>query len=248
MQRANPTPRKRFYTTAQAAPAEEGYHILLDGRTLKTPASNPLMVPYPALAQAIAEEWAGQGDILMLDTLALTKLANTAIDGVSPDPASVVEEITRYGASDAVCYRAASPQSLGAAQERAWKPVIEWAGAVLGTAPNATAGVTFCEQPAAYVGALREHVSRLDPFRLTALHTLTVLSGSALIALMHTAGRLDRAQAWAAAHIDEDWQIAQWGEDYEARRRRERRFEEFAAASRFHALACDTETRSVTAP
>jgi chaperone required for assembly of F1-ATPase len=113
---------------------------------------------------------------------------------------------------------------------------------VLGTAPNTTAGVTFCEQPAAYLATLREHVSQHDPFRMTALHTLTALSGSALIALMHAAGRLDCTKAWAAAHIDEDWQMAQWGEDYEAHRRRERRFAEFAAASRFFALARNTGT------
>ncbi len=51
---------------------------------------------------------------------------------------------------------------------------------------------------------------------LTGLHVMTTLTGSALLALAHAKGRLSAEQAWAAAHIDEDWQIRQWGVDVEA--------------------------------
>ena len=66
--------------------------------------------------------------------------------------------------------------------------------------------------------------------------TLTTLTGSALLAVAHARGRLDAEAAWAAAHVDEDWQIGKWGEDAEASDRRARRWAEMQAASRLLAL------------
>ena len=65
---------------------------------------------------------------------------------------------------------------------------------------------------------------------------MTALSGSALLALAVADGRLTPEEAWAAAHVDEDWQISQWGEDAEARERRASRRRDFGAAARLLAL------------
>jgi chaperone required for assembly of F1-ATPase len=65
---------------------------------------------------------------------------------------------------------------------------------------------------------------------------MTTLMGSALLALAHAHGRLEAEAAWSAAHLDEDWQIAKWGEDSEAAARRRRRWVEMQAASRLLAL------------
>jgi chaperone required for assembly of F1-ATPase len=65
---------------------------------------------------------------------------------------------------------------------------------------------------------------------------MTTLTGSALLALAHARGRVSAEQAWAAAHVDEDWQISQWGEDADAKARRDRRWAEMRAASRLLAL------------
>ncbi len=61
---------------------------------------------------------------------------------------------------------------------------------------------------------------------------MTSLTGSALLALGVALGRLTPDQAWNAAHVDEDFQIAQWGEDAEARDRCAARRREFDAAAR----------------
>ena len=63
----------------------------------------------------------------------------------------------------------------------------------------------------------RSGFSEFDPWSLAALHVMTGLSGSALLALAVALGRLTPEEAWAAAHVDEDWQIGQWGEDEEAK-------------------------------
>jgi chaperone required for assembly of F1-ATPase len=235
-------PVKRFYQSAAVEQTPDGYGVLLDGRPLKTPAMRALLVPARALADAIAGEWNAQGETLNHQTLPLTKLANTAIDGVLEHRADVVDEVVRYGTSDALFYRAAAPESLTRAQRAAWDPIVAWAGREFGAEPNTTVGVTYREQPQPYLDALRQRVEAFDLFGLAALHTLTALSGSALVALAHCSGHLDAAQAWAAAHVDEDWQMSQWGEDYEARVRRERRYAEFGAASRFYNLASCEES------
>ncbi len=61
---------------------------------------------------------------------------------------------------------------------------------------------------------------------------MTALTGSALLALAVAQGRLTPEEAWAAAHVDEDWQIGQWGDDAEAAERRANRQRDFAAAAK----------------
>jgi len=48
--------------------------------------------------------------------------------------------------------------------------------------------------------------------------------------------RLTPEEAWAASHVDEDWQISQWGEDAEAAERRKNRWRDLAAAAKTLAL------------
>jgi len=60
---------------------------------------------------------------------------------------------------------------------------------------------------------------------------MTSLAGSLLLALMMAEGALTPAAGWRAAHVDEDFQIARWGEDDEAKRRRAARWRDFEAAA-----------------
>jgi len=69
-----------------------------------------------------------------------------------------------------------------------------------------------------------------DPWRLGAVNVITTLTGSALIALALSQGRLTVDDAWTAAHVDEDWNMSQWGRDELALDRRATRFAEMQAA------------------
>ena len=60
---------------------------------------------------------------------------------------------------------------------------------------------------------------------------MTTLTGSALIALAMARGALSADAAWQAAHVDEDWNMVQWGRDEMAMARREFRYAEFQAAA-----------------
>jgi chaperone required for assembly of F1-ATPase len=238
MKPSQPANRKRFYKSATVGEREGGgFAVLLDGRQIKTPAGKPLAVPARGLAEAIAAEWSAQGEAIVPASMPLTKLANTAIDAVAERSAEVVDDIVKYAATDLVCYRAEYPAGLVAAQAAAWDPILSWAAAKLGAPLLTTAGIAHVAQPEASLAALRAVVAAMDAFRLAALHVMTSLTGSALIALAHAEGELDTAAAWAAAHTDERWQVSHWGEDFEAAQRLKARFAEFEGASRFFYLA-----------
>ena len=228
---------KRFYKEAAAAPTEGGYGIVLDGRSINTPAKRPLVAPSRPLAEAIAAEWANQGETIDPATMPLTKLVNTAIDGVAAQMADVEAEVAKYAASDLICYRAGEPESLAAAQCAAWDPLVAFARDKLGAKLALAEGVKFIEQPQEALDdiarVLREHVGEgaSAPLRLAALHVMTTLTGSAVIALATALREIDAAKAWDAANVDEDWQMRAWGADAEAMARRAARYRELEAAA-----------------
>jgi len=224
---------KRFYSAVTVAPAEGGFAILLDGKPVRTPRKLPLRVPTRALADAIAAEWAAQKERVDPGSMPLSKLAITAIDGVAGHMADVAAEIVKFAGSDLLCYRAEAPDALRVLQAEAWDPMLRWAETALGARFATAKGVMPVAQSPAALERIAAAVAPFDAMALTSLHVLTTLTGSAILALAHAAGRISAQEAWTAAHVDEDWQIAKWGVDVEAAERRARRWAEMQAASRF---------------
>jgi chaperone required for assembly of F1-ATPase len=224
-----PNLRKRFY---QAAIIGEGtpHPLLLDGRAVKTPAGNTLAAPTRALTQAIAAEWDAQGERIDPAIMPLTRLANTVIDGVAPNPGPVAAEVAQYLGSDLLCYRASAPEGLVARQAQHWDPILAWTREAHGARFVLSEGVMFVEQPESAVSAVRGAIPS-DPWRLGAISLITTLTGSALIALAVAAGRLSVDDAWATAHVDEDWNMDFWGRDELAMQRRAARFADMQAAA-----------------
>jgi chaperone required for assembly of F1-ATPase len=226
-----PSYPKRFYSEASAGPSEDGWRLLLDGRPAKTPGRHPLAFPSQPLAEAVAAEWAALGEFIDPMKMPVTRIANSIIDGVLPDPAPVAADIVRYAGSDLLCYRADAPASLVALQDAAWNPVLDWARDELGARLILSQGVVFVTQPPAALDAVAAALPGGDGWRIGASHVVTTLTGSALLALALLHGRLDADAVWTAAHVDEDFQVSQWGEDAEAAERRAARRREFDAAA-----------------
>lgn len=225
---------KRFYATASVG--SEGappYRVLLDGRPVRTPRKQLVAVPTHALAEAIAAEWAAQTGEIDPATMPLMRLANTTLDGVVGSEDALRTDIAAFAVSDLLCYRAEGPELLAHRQSASWDPVLRWAEGRLGCRFNLTAGVMPVTQPEACRERMLAVLSSCDAFRLAGLHVMTTLTGSALLALAVAERRLDGAAAWTAAHVDEDFQIGQWGEDAEAMERRRRRWSEMQAAVHF---------------
>lgn len=227
---------KRFYKDVSVLDEGGLSAIALDGRPVRTPGKARLAVPSLALAQAIAEEWRAQGSEIDPRTMPLTKLANSAIDGVTGHEAAVIDDILAYAGTDLLCYRAEGPEGLIALQSAHWDPVVAWAKEGLGAPFNLACGIVHVAQPEGTLAALRKKFEELDVFELAALHVMTTLTGSALLPLSLAEGVLSPEAAWEAAHVDEDWQARLWGEDAEAKARRTNRKRDFDAAARVLSL------------
>jgi chaperone required for assembly of F1-ATPase len=227
-----PAAVKRFFREASVGEVEGGFALLLDGRRARTPARKPLVLPSRALAELVAAEWAGQGETIEPAKMPLTRLANSALDGVARTLAETRAEIAGYAAADLLCYRAAAPEALIAAEAVAFDPVLAWAGEALGAKLLVAEGVVHLRQPEGAIQAVRAALDAFhSPFALAALHVMTSLTGSVLLALAVARGRSSAEEAWRIAHVAEDFQIAQWGEDAEAEGRRAARRRDFEAAA-----------------
>jgi chaperone required for assembly of F1-ATPase len=230
-------PSKRFYKTVGVAETPDGWQVQLDGRIVKTPKRAPLVLPTKPLAEAIAAEWDAQAASIDPRTMPLTKLANSTIDGVIGREDAVRAEMTAYAGNDLLCYRAERPQTLVQRQHERWDPLLIWATEHFGARLHATTGIMPVRQPEECVARLDEAIAALDAYALAAGHVITTLTGSAVLALAFIHGRLSAEEAWEHAHLDEDFQIEQWGEDAEAKKRREARHAEMRAAASFYALS-----------
>lgn len=229
---AAPERQRRFYRQATMTEEAGSYTLRLDGKPARTPGRRPLALPLVSLAAAIQAEWQGQGEYLDAATMPATRLANTAIDGVAANMQAVRDEIAAYGGTDLLCYRAGEPEGLVERERAAWDPILAAAEQRLGCRFVLAEGVLHVPQPEPTLAAIRQSVAAYDDaFRLAGLHVVTALSGSALIALALGEGEIDADAAWNAAHVDEDWNIARWGEDAEAMARRAKRRAEFDAAA-----------------
>ena len=224
---------KRFWTSANVIECNGGHAVALDGRRLKTPARADLIVPTAALADAIASEWNGVGEVIDPRKMPLTGLANAAIDRVRPDPDSFAAGIARYGESDLICYRAEGPEALVRWQEEAWDVLLNWARRRYDVDFATCAGVMHVAQPADTIRKLAHHVAPLDPFRMAGLSPIVAIGGSLVAGLAVLEEMMPAEAAWEAVSLDERWQLEQWGDDVEARSALDARRRDFLAAARF---------------
>lgn len=226
---------KRFYKSVDAVHDETagGWRVHLDGRAVKTPAKADFVLPAEPVAREIAAEWAAQDEHIVPASMPVMQLAATAIDRVAPNRDAVIAELTGYGRSDLLCYRAEFPEELALRQAQNWQPLLDWARSDLGVDLVVTAGVMPVTQDDAALRALQEKIVPFDDYRLAALHTLTTVSGSVIIGLAVLSRRLAAHEVFDISQIEENYSIEQWGEDAEALARRERLKAELLSAGRF---------------
>lgn len=236
---------KRFYKDTAVEAGDGGFRVLLDGKPMRTPARAVLVVPTEALAEAIAAEWRAVPEKAEINVshLPLTRLAATGLDRVTSQRKHVIDETTKYGGSDLLCYRAADPESLVRRQSEAWQPLLDWAAERYGAQLAVATGTTFVNQPHAALSALRGAVTAHSDLALSALYNLTHVAGSLVIGLAISEGRLDSAQAFAAAQLDELYQIEKWGSDPIATQRHDGIRRDLEAGARFLALLGDARLK-----
>jgi chaperone required for assembly of F1-ATPase len=221
---------KRFYKDVSVG---DGGVVLLDGRPLKTPRGAALALPSCALAEAIAGEWRAQGDEIDAQSMPHTKLANTAIDGVTPRRDEVIAEIAAFAKHDHLCYRTDAPAELVRRQSEAWDPLLDWVAERHGAPLLVAKGITSIAQPESSIAALHRAVEVFDPFALSALHVIASICGSLVLGLAVVDKRVSAEEAFALSQIDERFQAEKWGLDSEAEARAKRLERELVTAARF---------------
>ena len=224
---------KRVYKTVSVAALDDGYHVLLDGRPLRTPSKALLHLPSQALAEAVAAEWEAQGEEIRPAEMGQTRLATTAIDRVRPAREEVVANVAGYGASDLVCYHVEDDEALLAKQRRLWQPFRDWLQERHGVALATGSGILHLAQAPENEEKLRALVAAHDDMGLTALADLVTITGSLAIGLALAERAFALEAGWQAAFVDELHQAETWGEDAEAAARRTKLKAELAEALRF---------------
>ncbi|MEI7870471.1 MAG: ATP12 family protein [Alphaproteobacteria bacterium] len=229
---------KRFYKETAVEPEEGGFRVLLDGKPMRTPAKSILVVPTRPLADAIAAEWNGVPDKAEINAahLPLTRLAATGLDRVVPRRQEIIADTAKYAGSDLLCYRATTPASLVKLQQDAWQPLLDWAADRYGARLIVAEGIAFVDQPEESLRRVRDAVAVHADLALSALYNLTHTAGSVIIALAVAEGRLSAEGAFAAAQVDELYQIERWGDDPLALKHREGVAKDIGASTRFLAL------------
>ena len=232
VRRGTRTPqRKRFYQHADIAEISEGFGITLDGKPVRTPSGRPLTAPNRDIAGGIAAEWNAQVEFINPLTMPLTRFANSVVEAVTDRVEAVVDDVAKYFGSDLLFYRASHPEALVAREAAAWDPVLFWAADTLGAHFILAEGIVHVSQPESAMAAARGALPQ-NPWSIAATHVVTTMTGSALLALALRHGVLTPDEVWAAANVDEDWNIEKWGVDEEVAARRAARLVDFEAAAR----------------
>lgn len=228
---------KRFYEQATVAGSDDAWSVLLDGRSVKTPARQALAVPYRRLAEALAAEWQAQPDEIDPATMPLTRLANTALDRTARLRQQVIEEVASYGQSDLLCYRVGAPEELVERQDREWQPILDWLADIYAAPLAVTTDIAPLEQSNNSLLAIYSAVARQNDFGLTGLHAATMICGSVALGLALLDGRIDAAEAGACAVLDERYQAERWGVDADSEARWVAQDAELSAIENFLSLA-----------
>lgn len=227
---------KRFWKAAHVEAAGGGFLVALDGRGVKTQGGNAQVVPWRPLAEALAAEWAAQGETVDPTGFVLRDLADFAIDSVSADRPGTIETLLRYADTDTLCYRADPADALHARQQELWEPLVSAAEARWDLRFHRISGVLHQPLPAPTLARLCRAVDAENDFTLSALTAMASLSASLIIALAALQQGADAQALWTAAELEEEWQADLWGREAEAEQRRARRFAAFEAAMAFAGL------------
>lgn len=227
---------KRFWKEVTLGQVDDLYRVFLDGRPARTPERNAVGSAHQLIAERMRAEWSDVGERLNPLDMPMTRLVNVARDMETTARAAMLDEVQSYAGSDLLCYRADRPQGLVDRQSTVWDPYLDRLLTHHGVTMKRVAGIMHEDQSSKALDAIRAlaDARAYDNEVLAALSLATSLSGSAVLALALTEPGEDSGRAkvvWQAAHVDEDWNRAQWGEDEQATALRAQKWRDFEAAA-----------------
>lgn len=194
---------KKFYSVVSVEEKSGGFVVLLDGKGIKTPGRVDMVAPTRMLADAIVLEWAGQGEVIVPDSMPLTQILSTRIDRVSREREAMTGVLMKYLDTDLVCYFAEEPADLVAAQEAAWRPVLEWFEGQFGAALAVTDGLVALSQDEGVKRDVLRVVEAMGDDVFTVFQLVSGLAGSVVLGLMFVQGDIGAEAVFGAARVEE---------------------------------------------
>jgi chaperone required for assembly of F1-ATPase len=233
---------KRFYKSAFAEKAENGFVVMLDGKPFKTGEGNVLTLPTRACAEAIAAEWQAQKDEVDISSMRITQMAVASAHHMERE--ATIQKLLAYAGSDVLCYRVEKPEDLRKRQDDVWQPPLNWLNARYGIALNVTTGLTALNQPPEAKQRFAEILEAMDNRVLMGVMTAALATASLVLALMLREKAMTHEAAFAAAELESTYQMESWGEDVETAMRRDMIAKELAAAAHWFALVSQEHSQN----
>ncbi|KAM1296396.1 hypothetical protein ACFX2I_023240 [Malus domestica] len=186
---------KRFYNQVTTRPADDGngWTVMLDYRTLKTPSKRPLKLPTLALAKAIAAEWEYQEtDGIRPFTMPLMKHACTALERVP-------------------LTRPKQPEFHVDRQVEKMDPLLDWVKSEFGFKPAVYSSFFGGKQEDGLTKAIETLLKQTDDCELAAIGAIASSAHSLIIAIGIFRGKLQIEEAIELIRLEEDIQVDRWG-------------------------------------
>ncbi|GLJ44101.1 hypothetical protein SUGI_0919710 [Cryptomeria japonica] len=209
---------KRFYKKATIREAEDGngWNVMLDYRTLRTPSKRPLKLPTLALASAIAAEWEYQlKDGIRPFTMPLMRLSCTALERVPLTRDKIVQKLLNRFHTDLVFCRPPEDNVLTSdvhvVHVQLMDPLLDWMESQLGSRPVIYTSIFAGRQPKEVVDAVGHLLKKTSNWELAAIDSLAASANSLSIAMALLHGRLGVEEAMKLSRLEEDLQIAKCG-------------------------------------
>lgn len=187
------------------------WRVTLDERLLRTPRRNEYTFGTKALAVAIAMEWDAQTDHVAPFTMPLTQLSATALDHMWERETRElhVETLLKHFRTDVVRVRSMD-EAVAKRQVETHAPILKWAEKEFGEV-EVSDSIFGPETSDKTLEVLRKRLNAMCPWELTCAFALSAATKSLLIGLKTLRGELSVDEAIAAARVEEETQIEEWG-------------------------------------
>ena len=214
---------KKFWKIVQVKKKlKNSFEILLDKRILKTPMQKDLIFSNYKIAKETALEWDIDEKEINTENMVFYGLISTAIDKISNDKVSYIENVLGFINTDLICYRADGPNELVDLQNNSWNPIISFIKKYIDVELKFFIGVMPSKQSLDIFNRLKTLINSFSDIEISALHRMTNLTGSIFISICILKGDVLKNEAFELSFLDELYQAKNWGIEEESLDKRDK--------------------------
>ena len=214
---------KKFWKIVQVKKKlKNSFEILLDKRILKTPMQKDLIFSNYKIAKETALEWDIDEKEINTENMVFYGLISTAIDKISNDKVSYIDNVLGFINTDLICYRADKPNELIDLQNSSWNPIISFIKKYIDVELKFFIGVMPSKQSLEIFNRLKTLINSFSDIEISALHRMTNLTGSIFISICILKGDVLKNEAFELSFLDELYQAKNWGVEQESLDKRDK--------------------------